>query len=82
MLDAFAEISAFCSGNTSAFAPEHLLNLWLSKRLAGGFRLAGGVRWVDDQFIAEDNVTSIDPVAVRRHSSLPVVRSRHKTTNW
>lgn len=47
------------SGNTSAFAPEHLANLWLSKSLANGLRLGGGARFVDDQFISEDNSASI-----------------------
>jgi TonB-dependent siderophore receptor len=48
------------SGNRSAFAPEHLANLWVSKRLGTGWTLAGGARYVGDQAIAEDNVTEID----------------------
>ena len=47
------------SGNDSAFAPEHLANLWLSKRF-GPFTVAGGARYVGSQFIAEDNVAEID----------------------
>lgn len=47
------------SGNTSAFAPKHLANLWVSKRLGGGFSLGGGARYVGDQFIAEDNLAEI-----------------------
>jgi iron complex outermembrane receptor protein len=47
------------SGNSSAFAPEHLANLWLSKSLQNGLRIAGGARFVDDQFISEDNTASI-----------------------
>lgn len=48
------------SGNNAAFAPEHLLNLWLSKSFDNGWRLAGGLRHLEDQFIAEDNTTTID----------------------
>lgn len=47
------------SGNASAFSPEHLANLWLSKRLGNGLSVAGGARFVDDQFISEDNSVSI-----------------------
>lgn len=47
------------SGNTSAFAPEHLANLWLTKTYSNGLRLGGGARFVDDQFISEDNAASI-----------------------
>ncbi|HEX4955546.1 MAG TPA: TonB-dependent siderophore receptor [Thermoanaerobaculia bacterium] len=47
------------SGNRAPFAPEHLGTLWLSYRLAGGFRLGGGGRYLSDQFIAEDNVHEI-----------------------
>ncbi|MCP4202576.1 MAG: TonB-dependent siderophore receptor [bacterium] len=47
------------SGNSSTFAPEHLANLWLSKTLSNGFRIGGGARFVDDQFISEDNSASI-----------------------
>ncbi|MFQ5527179.1 MAG: TonB-dependent receptor [Thermoanaerobaculia bacterium] len=47
------------SGNSSAFAPEHLANLWLTKSLRNGLRLGGGARFVDDQFISEDNTASI-----------------------
>jgi iron complex outermembrane receptor protein len=48
------------SGNTSAFAPQHLANLWVSRRFTGGLGLGGGARWVDEQFIAEDNATALD----------------------
>ena len=47
------------SGNRSAFAPEHMANLWLSKSLSNGLRLGGGARFIDDQFISEDNSVSI-----------------------
>jgi iron complex outermembrane receptor protein len=49
------------SGNRPAFAPEHLAGLWLSRRFADGWHVAGGGRWVGSQFIAEDNVTELDP---------------------
>ena len=48
------------SGNTPAFAPEHILNLWLSRHLAGGLGFGFGGRYVSDQFIAEDNAFEID----------------------
>ncbi len=48
------------SGNRSAFAPEHVADLWVSKRVGGGLSVAGGARYVDEQFIAEDNATAID----------------------
>jgi TonB-dependent siderophore receptor len=43
------------SGNTPAFAPRHLVNVWLSKELPGGFGLAAGLRGVSEQFAGEDN---------------------------
>ncbi len=43
------------SGNRPAFAPEHLAGLWVSRRFAGGWSVAGGGRFVGRQFIAEDN---------------------------
>ena len=52
------------SGNDSPFAPESLLNLWLSGPVAKGWTLGGGVRFVDDQFIAEDNSFAIDSYAL------------------
>ena len=48
------------TGNTPAFAPEHLANFWATKRLRGGLGFGGGLRYVDDQFIAEDNAFSVD----------------------
>ncbi|MDH3404291.1 MAG: TonB-dependent siderophore receptor, partial [Acidobacteriota bacterium] len=52
------------SGNTPAFAPEHLFNAWVSRDFAGGLQLAAGLRWVDSQFIAEDNATEIGSYAL------------------
>ncbi len=48
------------SGNTSAFAPEHIANLWVSKRF-GGFGVGAGGRYLSEQFIAEDNGFELDP---------------------
>ncbi len=62
--DPFIGINFDRSGNSSAFAPEHLGRFWLSKRYRNGLTLAGGVRFIDDQFIAEDNVTTIDSHAL------------------
>jgi iron complex outermembrane receptor protein len=51
------------SGNTPAFAPRHLVNVWLVKR-AGALSLGGGARYVGRQFIAEDNGFGIDSYLV------------------
>ena len=48
------------SGNDLAFVPEHLANVWVTRRLPAGVSVAGGVRWVDEQFIDEDNVFALD----------------------
>lgn len=48
------------SGNQSAFSPEHLLNVWIDKKFESGLMVAGGLRFVDDQFISEDNSATID----------------------
>ena len=52
------------SGNTPAFAPEHLVNLWVSKRFGNRWGVGGGVRFIGDQFIAEDNSFEIDSATV------------------
>jgi iron complex outermembrane receptor protein len=52
------------SGNRPAFAPENLLNAWVSKSFAGGLGVGGGVRFIDDQFIAEDNAFEIDSAVI------------------
>ncbi|MBZ0113031.1 MAG: TonB-dependent siderophore receptor [Thermoanaerobaculia bacterium] len=46
------------SGNRSALSPEHLANLWLSRRF-GRIDASVGARYVDDQFLAEDNLAAI-----------------------
>lgn len=48
------------SGNIPAFVPDHLMNIWVGKDFDSGLGLAAGARYVDDQFIAEDNAYSID----------------------
>jgi TonB-dependent siderophore receptor len=48
------------SGNTSAFAPEHIANLWISKRFGNGFGVGAGGRYLSEQFIAEDNAFQLD----------------------
>jgi catecholate siderophore receptor len=48
------------SGNTPAFVPRHLANVWLSKELGHGFGLAAGLRAVGRQFVGEDNRFTID----------------------
>lgn len=48
------------SGNTSAFAPEHIANLWVSKKL-GALGIGVGGRYLSEQFIAEDNAFELDP---------------------
>lgn len=51
------------SGNTSAFAPEHIANLWVSKRfnvLGRNFGIGAGGRYLSEQFIAEDNAFELD----------------------
>jgi catecholate siderophore receptor len=49
------------SGNTSAFAPEHIANLWVSQRFGNGFGVGAGGRYLSEQFIAEDNAFELDP---------------------
>jgi len=50
------------SGAKPAFAPEHVMNLWLSKDITPRFGIGGGARYVSSQFIAEDNVFELDGV--------------------
>jgi TonB-dependent siderophore receptor len=55
---AFATVDR--SGNDPAFAPEHIVNLWASQRFGNGLGLAGGARYLSEQFVAEDNVFALD----------------------
>jgi len=55
-----AFIIADRTGNDPAFAPKHIMNLWVLKALSQKIRVGGGPRYVSSQFIAEDNVFKID----------------------
>ena len=44
--------------------PESLFNAWVSRSFDSGLQVGGGVRWVDSQFISEDNATEIDAYAL------------------
>ncbi|MEM7584169.1 MAG: TonB-dependent siderophore receptor [Acidobacteriota bacterium] len=59
-LDPFFFTLVDFSGNTPAYAPEHLASFWLSQRFENGFGISGGVRYVSEQFIDEDNAFEID----------------------
>ncbi len=48
------------TGNVPAFAPAHLLTLWAARDFGQNLTLAAGVRYVGNQFVAEDNVYEID----------------------
>jgi TonB-dependent siderophore receptor len=50
------------SGNEPAFAPDHVMNFWLSKDVTPRFGVGGGARYVSSQFIAEDNAFALDGV--------------------
>jgi iron complex outermembrane receptor protein len=52
------------SGNRPAFTPENLLNLWVSRSFRSGLGVAGGARFIDEQFISEDNTFTIDSALV------------------
>jgi iron complex outermembrane recepter protein len=48
------------TGNTAAFAPEHILNLWVLHDVSKRIKVGAGPRYVSSQFIAEDNGYKID----------------------
>jgi TonB-dependent siderophore receptor len=52
------------SGNTPIMAPVHLANLWVSKSFRGGFGVSGGARFIDEQYISEDNEFAMDPALI------------------
>ena len=52
------------SGNVPAFTPKHILNLWTTRMFGNGLGVAGGARYVHEQFIAEDNQYKIDGAIV------------------
>lgn len=51
------------AGATPAFTPEHLANVWVSKRFGRGFGAGLGGRFVSEQLIDEDNVFEVDGYA-------------------
>ncbi|NIM00701.1 MAG: TonB-dependent receptor, partial [Acidobacteria bacterium] len=66
-LTRFAELNPFNpgmtfdrSGNTPAFAPENVANVWASKRFGSGWGFGAGARYIDSQFIAASNSFAID----------------------
>ena len=50
------------SGKAPAFAPGHLLNVWVARDLEQGLGGGGGARYVGRQFIAADNAFEIEGV--------------------
>jgi iron complex outermembrane receptor protein len=48
------------AGNTPAFTPEHLLNVWFSQRFDNGLTAGVGARYLSEQFIAENNQFELD----------------------
>jgi TonB-dependent siderophore receptor len=52
------------SGNDPAFTPKHILNIWTTKELSNGLGFGGGVRYLSDQYIDEDNVFKINAATV------------------
>ncbi len=48
------------TGNTPAFAPDHLFTLWTTRELPHNLSVGAGARYVDQQFIAADNAFIID----------------------
>lgn len=48
------------SGNQPAWVPEQTARLWASKPLRGGLTVAGGLRWVGERFVDEDNAVELD----------------------
>jgi TonB-dependent siderophore receptor len=47
------------SGNRPIMAPRNLATLWVSKSFRNRLGVAGGVRYVDEQFVSEDNLYAI-----------------------
>jgi outer membrane receptor protein involved in Fe transport len=52
------------TGNTPAFVPDNLLNIWISKSFRGGLGIGGGARYIDEQYISEDNAAQIDDALI------------------
>ena len=52
------------SGNVPAYTPEHLASFWLSQEVGSKWTVAGGARFVGEQFIDEDNVVELEDYVV------------------
>ena len=52
------------TGNRAPYTPEHLANFWISKSFGGAWTVAGGGRYVGEQFIDEDNVVELEDYVV------------------
>ena len=50
------------SGNTPAFAPKHILNVWTNKEFNQRLGVGVGGRYLSEQFIDEDNQFKIDGI--------------------
>jgi iron complex outermembrane receptor protein len=48
------------AGNEPAFAPSNTLDAWVVRELQSGLGVGLGARWVDEQFLGEDNAFVID----------------------
>jgi TonB-dependent siderophore receptor len=62
--DFFTEEQQDYSGNDPIMAPEHLANAWVSKSFDGGLGVAGGARYVGEQFISENNAYTLDAALI------------------
>ncbi len=65
------------AGNTPPLAPAHIANLWLTRRLPGGFEISLGGRYTSSQFIAADNAFAI-PAAFTADAALSYSLGRLK----
>lgn len=48
------------NGKHAALTPMHSANLWLMKDIGHGFKLGGGLNYVDDRYAAPDNLVTLD----------------------
>ncbi len=52
------------AGNTPAFVPKHILNIWTNKQFQSGIGFGLGLRYMSEQFIAINNEFQIDEVLI------------------
>ncbi len=52
------------SGNAAAFAPRHLASLWLSKRFPNGLGIAGGARYLGEQYAYANNALELGEAVI------------------